>query len=86
MRQFDSQPVGAGASTFLTCAPESVTATGTLVLHRFIDENPSDPAHSNRTDCAEPGHCALYLRTTDMNRGGGLPPGSLLEFTPLTVS
>ena len=65
----------------VSCAPESVTATGTLVLHRFIDGLGGDPI-----DCAEPGHCTLYLHTADPNHEGMLGHGPLLELTPLTVS
>ncbi|MFI5372712.1 MAG: hypothetical protein ACHQ52_14235, partial [Candidatus Eisenbacteria bacterium] len=50
--------------TYLECAPGGVTATGKIVLHRFIDEPIPDPAHSKRIDCAKPGRCALYLYNT----------------------
>ena len=65
------------------CVAGGVTATGTITLHRFIDEPIPNPTHSKRIDCAEPGRCGLYLYSTPGQEP--VPTFGLLQFAPLTV-
>ena len=70
---------------FQLCAPGGTTGTGTLVLHRFVEENSSDPLNHKRIDCAEPGNCSLVLYTSG-DSAGAIPPLPLLEFGPVIVN